>query len=72
MNWTEMQDNWCDMQAILPSYWTLLTHDDLVAIDRSRTRLISTLQRIYKLSESQAESCVCYFEKTIRKPGATV
>jgi hypothetical protein len=71
MNWTEIADNWPGMCNLLQSNWTLLSRDDVAAIDRSRTRLVSTLQRVYKLNEQNAESSVCYFEKTVRKPGAT-
>jgi hypothetical protein len=70
MNWTEITDDWPGMCNLLQSNWTLLSRDDITAIDRSRTRLVSTLQRVYKLNEVNAESAVCYFEKTVRKPGA--
>ena len=72
MNWAEIEKDWDAMQPLLQSYWTLFTHDDLVGIDRSRIRLIATVQRVYHLNESEAESSVCYFEKNIRKPGATI
>jgi hypothetical protein len=70
MNWTEIEENWPVMGSVLQSYWPLLSRDDVVAIDRSRTRLVSTLQKVYKLSETEAESSVCTFGKTVRKPGA--
>jgi hypothetical protein len=72
MNWVEIEENWEEMQGLLRSYWVRLTSDDLVAIDRSRTRLVETLQRVYKLTEPDATSAVCYFEKTVRKPGGTI
>jgi hypothetical protein len=70
MNWAEIEENWPVMCSVLQSYWPLLSRDDVAAIDRSRTRLVSTLQKVYKLNETDAESSVRAFGKTVRKPGA--
>jgi len=70
MNWSEIQDRWASMKALLASYWHELNDGDLARIDGERGRLNEVLQERYGLDASEAERAICTFEKEIRRPGA--
>ena len=70
MNWCEIQGNWSQMQRLLQSYWSMLSEEDLAAVDARRERLALVLQRRYGFNREQTEHAICRFEHDVRRPGA--
>jgi uncharacterized protein YjbJ (UPF0337 family) len=70
MNWAELQRDWKAAAALLQTYWTKLTDEDLERIDGRRDELAASLRRLYRYGEEEAERAICSFEKEVRFPGA--
>jgi len=70
MNWSEIQNSWAQMSALLQAEWPTLTHADLHGINGDRTALAGTLKRAYRLQDAEVEKRIAAFEKDCRRPGA--
>jgi len=70
MNWSEIEDRWEPMKALLVSYWQKLSDEDLARIIGRRDVLARVLRERYGLNAAEAEDAICAFEKDVRRPGA--
>lgn len=70
MNWSEIQNCWGQMNALVQAQWPKLTHVDLQSINGDRTALAATLKREYGLQDAEVEKGIAAFEKDCRRPGA--
>jgi hypothetical protein len=70
MNWSEIENQWEPMKALLVSHWHQLSSDDLARINGQRDVLAQVLRERYDLNVTAAEDAICAFEKDVRRPGA--
>jgi hypothetical protein len=70
MNWSEIEAQWQQMQALLASHWPRLSNEDITSTDGKRDVLAKLLQDCYGWDAPDAESAIRAFEKDVRRPGA--
>jgi len=70
MNWSEMQENWNELRALVQAHWPRLSGTVLDGIHADRAELGRALQRHYGFSAADAELAICEFEEDVRWPGA--
>jgi hypothetical protein len=70
MNWSEIEVQWQQMQALVVSHWHKLSKEDSALIDGKRDVLAQVLKERYSLGVQKAEDAICAFQKDVRRPGA--
>lgn len=63
MDWVRVENNWDQYRAKVKARWAKLSPMHLDDIAGDRTRLVSAVREIYKLSSEEVEKQVRYFEE---------
>ncbi len=62
MNWNIVEGNWKQFKGTIGKRWGKLTDDHLDSIAGSREHLLGTLQQVYGVDRTDAESEIIAFE----------
>ena len=65
MNWQQIEGNWKRMQDRVRQQWGKLTDEDLDEIEGNRHVLSGRIQRIYGISQGEAERQIERFAETL-------
>jgi uncharacterized protein YjbJ (UPF0337 family) len=71
MEWDRIERNWRQFRGAVRAHWTLLTDEQLLAIDGRRPVLVSKIVEIYNLTPEQTDRAVTSWAKDLsRRPSA--
>ena len=67
MDWEQVEANWDLLQGKAREYWGRLTDEDMAGIQGNRDRLISCVERRYKMTTDQAQRHVDGWMRTLTR-----
>lgn len=71
MDWDRIERNWKQFRGAVRAHWTLLTDEQLLAIDGKRQLLVKKIVEVYEITEEQTERSVSSWARDLsRRPSA--
>lgn len=71
MDWDRIERNWKQFRGAVRAHWTLLTDEQLLAIDGKRQLLVKKIVEVYEITEEQTEKSVSSWARDLsRRPSA--